>query len=149
MTLMRCIESLLTRDIMEYPERRKLEDVPSVKSDPAKGNFSRSSALYKTSDPTAEIRYTTDPSQTGKETPMLRRHGVRPHLWLCLLLGSFLTLNPLGLRAAEPPNPPEGLIASSPSTSMPVFELPDANGETVRAAVLQGKVVVVRFWATW
>jgi peroxiredoxin len=32
---------------------------------------------------------------------------------------------------------------------MPVFELPDANGETVRAADLQGKVVVVRFWATW
>jgi hypothetical protein len=80
---------------------------------------------------------------------MLRRHGVRPHLWLCLLLGSFLTLHPLGLRAAEPPNPPEGLIASSPSTSMPVFELPDAHGETVRSAVLQGKVVVVRFWATW
>jgi peroxiredoxin len=32
---------------------------------------------------------------------------------------------------------------------MPVFELPDANGETVRSAELQGKVVVVRFWATW
>ena len=35
------------------------------------------------------------------------------------------------------------------SRSMPVFELPDANGETMRSANLQGKVVVVRFWATW
>jgi len=80
---------------------------------------------------------------------MLRRHAVRPPLWLLLLLGSFLTLSPLDLRAAEQPDPPEGLIAPSPSTSMPVFELPDTNGETVRSAALQGKVVVVRFWATW
>ena len=80
---------------------------------------------------------------------MLRRHAVRPRLWLLLLLGGFLTLSPLGLRAAEQPNPPEGLATPNPSTSMPVFELPDANGETVRSAALQGKVVVVRFWATW
>jgi peroxiredoxin len=32
---------------------------------------------------------------------------------------------------------------------MPVFELPDANGATVRSADLQGKVIVVRFWASW
>jgi len=80
---------------------------------------------------------------------MLRRHEIRLRLWLFLLLGGFLALSPLGLRAAEQPNPPEGLIAPSPSTSMPVFELPDAHSETVRSAALQGKVVVVRFWATW
>jgi peroxiredoxin len=32
---------------------------------------------------------------------------------------------------------------------MPVFELPDANGATVRSVDLQGKVIVVRFWASW
>jgi peroxiredoxin len=32
---------------------------------------------------------------------------------------------------------------------MPGFELPDANGATVRSTDLQGKVVVMRFWATW
>jgi peroxiredoxin len=32
---------------------------------------------------------------------------------------------------------------------MPEFELPDTNGATLRSAALQGKVVVVRFWATW
>jgi cytochrome oxidase Cu insertion factor (SCO1/SenC/PrrC family) len=80
---------------------------------------------------------------------MMRRHQVRPRLGLLLLLGGLLTLNPLDLRAAEPPTPPEGLAAPSPSTSLPVFELPDANGETIRSADLQGKVVVVRFWASW
>jgi len=80
---------------------------------------------------------------------MMRGRAVQAHLWLLLLLGGLLTLNPLGLRAAEQSTPPEGLTAPSPSTSMPVFELPDANGETVRSADLQGKVVVVRFWASW
>ena len=79
---------------------------------------------------------------------MIRRYNGQ-HLRLCLLLGILLTLSPLSLRAAEQPNPPEGLTVSSPSTSMPVFELPDANGETVRSADLRGKVIVVRFWATW
>ena len=79
---------------------------------------------------------------------MIRRFE-RQYLGLRLLLGMLLTLSPLSLRAAEQPNPPEGLTAPSPSTSMPVFELPDANGETVHSADLQGKVIVVRFWATW
>jgi cytochrome oxidase Cu insertion factor (SCO1/SenC/PrrC family) len=80
---------------------------------------------------------------------MMRERAVRPRLWLLLLFGSLLTLSPLDFHAAEQPNPPEGLTVPSPSASMPMFELPDANGETVRSADLQGKVVVVRFWATW
>ena len=79
---------------------------------------------------------------------MIRRYK-RQHLGLFLILGILLTLSPLSLRAAEQPNLPEGLTVPSPSTSMPVFELPDANGETVRSVDLQGKVVVVRFWASW
>jgi len=73
----------------------------------------------------------------------------RQHLKLFLILGILLTLSPYSLRAAEQPTLPEGLTVPSPSTSMPVFELPDANGETVHSADLQGKVIVVRFWATW
>jgi len=79
---------------------------------------------------------------------MIQRYK-RQHLRLFLILGILLILSPLGLHAAKQPNPPEGLATPSPSTSMPMFELPDANGETVRSADLQGKVVVVRFWATW
>jgi peroxiredoxin len=33
--------------------------------------------------------------------------------------------------------------------SLPAFELPDANGTPIRSADLQGKVMVVRFWASW
>jgi cytochrome oxidase Cu insertion factor (SCO1/SenC/PrrC family) len=71
------------------------------------------------------------------------------YLMLFLLLGIFLTLSPLFAPAAGSPTLPEGLVAPSQSTSMPEFELPDASGETVRSAALQGKVVVVRFWASW
>lgn len=79
---------------------------------------------------------------------MIRRYEAQ-HLRLFLLLGILLTLISLRLRAAEQPNPPEGLTAPTPSTSIPMFELPDANGATIRSADLQGKVIVVRFWATW
>ena len=80
---------------------------------------------------------------------MMRGHTVQARSWLLLLLGALLTLSPMGLRAAELPTPPEGLTVPSPSASMPVFELPDAHGETIRSADLQGKVVVVRVWASW
>ena len=45
MTLMRCIESLLTRDIIEYAERRKLEDARDVKSDHTRWNVSPRTAV--------------------------------------------------------------------------------------------------------
>jgi len=80
---------------------------------------------------------------------MMRRCAGQPRLWLVLLLGGLCALHPLGLRAAEQPTPPEGLTALGQPTSMPAFELPDPNGETVRSASLQGKVVIVRFWASW
>jgi cytochrome oxidase Cu insertion factor (SCO1/SenC/PrrC family) len=79
---------------------------------------------------------------------MIRRYEAQ-RLRLFLLLGILLTLNPLRLWAAEQPTLPEGLTAPSASTSMPAFELPDGNGATIRSADLRGKVIVVRFWATW
>ena len=80
---------------------------------------------------------------------MMRRYTVQLRLWLLLLLGGLLTLHPLGLRAAEQPTPPEGLAPQSQLTPMPVFELPGPDGQPVRSEDLRGKVVVVRFWATW
>ena len=79
---------------------------------------------------------------------MIRRYEGQ-YLRLLLLLGVLLTLSSLPTHAAGSAALPEGLVAPNQSTSMPEFELPDANGETVRSADLQGKVVVVRFWATW
>ena len=79
---------------------------------------------------------------------MIWRYAGQPPR-LCLFLGMLLTLSSLLAHATGSPTLPEGLTAPDQSMSMPVFELPDANGATVRAADLQGKVVVVLFWASW
>ncbi len=80
---------------------------------------------------------------------MRRQREVPSRLGLFLLLGLLLTLRPLHAPAADSPTLPEGLAAPEQSTSMPVFELPDPDGHPVRSADLQGKVAVVRFWASW
>ena len=80
---------------------------------------------------------------------MIRQREVRSCLGLFLLLGLLLTLSPLRMPAAEAPKLPEGLAAPGQSTPMPGFELPDPDGNPVRSEGLLGKVVVVRFWATW
>ena len=73
-------------------------------------------------------------------------------LWgfLLLLVGALVALglvqtNAIGGNAA----PPAGLIAVSSATPMPAFQLRAVDGSTASSADLRGKVVVVRFWATW
>ena len=80
---------------------------------------------------------------------MKRQREGPSRLGLCLLLGFLLTLSPLPTPAADAPTLPEGLAAPAQATAMPVFELPDPASNPVRSADLQGKVVVVRFWASW
>ncbi len=63
---------------------------------------------------------------------------------IALLLGSSA-----GIATAKPVAPPPGLGEVKPDTPMPTFSLPSVNGETFDSSKLQGKVVVVRFWATW
>ncbi len=52
-------------------------------------------------------------------------------------------------RADDAPTPPPGLTAVSQPKPMPSFSLPALDGKTVDSTSLQGKVTVVRFWATW
>lgn len=70
-------------------------------------------------------------------------------LWFILLLGSFLAVSPPSGQAADQAALPTGLAAPGTVIPMPTFELPTPHGEPLRSASLQGKVVVVRFWATW
>jgi cytochrome oxidase Cu insertion factor (SCO1/SenC/PrrC family) len=72
-------------------------------------------------------------------------------VWLALLmLSAAWVLGMVEAPAAGPAlPPPSGLATPGQPTPMPDFSLPGVNGTTIRSADLQGKVVVVRFWATW
>ena len=78
----------------------------------------------------------------------LKRAG-RAWIWLGLLAVTLLALHPMHADAADGPALPQGMQAPSQPITIPAFELPDPDGNIVRATDLQGKVVVVRFWATW
>jgi cytochrome oxidase Cu insertion factor (SCO1/SenC/PrrC family) len=70
--------------------------------------------------------------------------------WPLFLLAFVLTLGLMASDArAEQATPPQGLVAVDSSVPMPEFSLPSLDGAPVNSAGLQGKVVVVRFWATW
>jgi cytochrome oxidase Cu insertion factor (SCO1/SenC/PrrC family) len=71
---------------------------------------------------------------------------------LCMLLVAGMAVL-LGARAggaaAEVVAPPMGLGEVQSATPMPTFSLPSVHGQTFDPSTLRGKVVVVRFWATW
>jgi hypothetical protein len=70
--------------------------------------------------------------------------------WALFSLALILTLGLIGSDArGDQAVPPQGLVAVDSSVSMPEFSLPSLGGAAVNSAALQGKVVVVRFWATW
>ena len=77
------------------------------------------------------------------------RRRVWKRLGLCLLLGIGLAWGGLPAQAADPLPLPAGLTAPPQPTRLPTFSLPGVNDTTVQAADLHGKVVVVRFWASW
>ena len=82
---------------------------------------------------------------------MIGREKVSMCLWLTLLsLTAILLCHSPGARAAETvATPPPGLVTPGLSAPMPAFRLEAVSGATVQATDLLGKVVVVRFWATW
>jgi hypothetical protein len=82
---------------------------------------------------------------------MTKTPKVHVQVWLALTLCSILlVLGSKGMHVrADPSAPPPGLAIPRQATPMPDFSLPDVDGATVHAADLQGKVIVVRFWATW
>jgi cytochrome oxidase Cu insertion factor (SCO1/SenC/PrrC family) len=41
------------------------------------------------------------------------------------------------------------MAAPQQPTKLPDFELPNVNGGTLKSADMKGKVIIIRFWATW
>lgn len=78
----------------------------------------------------------------------LTRAG-RAWIWLGLIAATVLALHPMQVHAADGPAVPSGMQAPSEAVTLPTFELDGPHGSLVRAAELEGKVVVMRFWATW
>lgn len=60
-------------------------------------------------------------------------------------------LSPATIAAAaeSPFTGPTKLVAPAQPATMPEFALADVRGGTLRASDMQGKVIVIRFWATW
>jgi hypothetical protein len=81
----------------------------------------------------------------------MRRLQIQVKSWFAVVMwGVLLTLGGTAMSvAADPLTPPPGLAAPEQPISMPAFSLEDTNGATVHSADLQGKVAVLRFWATW
>jgi cytochrome oxidase Cu insertion factor (SCO1/SenC/PrrC family) len=82
---------------------------------------------------------------------MTARPQVQIPGWLAVVIGGvLLTLGSMATSGvADSLTPPLGLSAPAQPSPIPTFSLVDSNGTTVRSADLQGKVVLVRFWATW
>jgi hypothetical protein len=80
---------------------------------------------------------------------MYVRHRARRLVWLSLASLTLIVGSTLGTTTGETPEPPMGLAPVEPATPMAAFTLPTLNGGTFDSSALQGKVVVVRFWATW
>jgi cytochrome oxidase Cu insertion factor (SCO1/SenC/PrrC family) len=79
------------------------------------------------------------------------RWNMRKWLWSGLFVVSLgVMLGASGLSwADQPATPPAGLSPLSTPALMPSFNLSSVDGTRFDSAKLQGKVVVVRFWATW
>jgi hypothetical protein len=69
--------------------------------------------------------------------------------WSLIAVIAMLLGSTIAIAAGESREPPMGLAEVKPTAPMPVFKLPGVNGEAFDSSTLQGKVVVVRFWATW
>lgn len=52
--------------------------------------------------------------------------------------------------AQQGPFPRNTVLAAPPSpTKVPDFEFANLNGGTLKSSEMKGKVIIIRFWATW
>jgi cytochrome oxidase Cu insertion factor (SCO1/SenC/PrrC family) len=80
---------------------------------------------------------------------MKRIPGLGRPMWVLALALALSGYAAVDVAQGGSPEPPLGLGAVQPATPMPSFKLPRLNGDLFDSSTLQGKVVIVRFWATW
>jgi len=66
------------------------------------------------------------------------------HWLLCIALVGLV-----GCQSASPHEPTRHIAAGEIGSSLPTFSVKDLQGRSVSSADLQGKVVLIDFWATW
>jgi cytochrome oxidase Cu insertion factor (SCO1/SenC/PrrC family) len=77
------------------------------------------------------------------------RRQQRRLAWVSLVSLVLMVGLPRATALGEMPEPPMGLAAVKPAVPMAAFSLPSLHGSEFASSSLNGKVVVVRFWATW
>jgi hypothetical protein len=77
-------------------------------------------------------------------------------LWYTLVCFGLLTYGLMSLwsgrlasAARQAPPPPAGLAAPAQPLAMPEFRVSAIDGSNMQSADMAGKVIIVRFWATW
>lgn len=68
--------------------------------------------------------------------------------WVAMVL--FAVGGPASAQAADSPFSAHTVMsAPAQPTKMPEFEFANLHGGTLKSADMKGKVIVIRFWATW
>lgn len=80
---------------------------------------------------------------------MKHTRGVSRPVWILMMALTLLGYVAVDIAKSGSPEPPLGLGVVQPAMPMPSFKLPLVNGDLFDSSTLKGKVVVVRFWATW
>lgn len=74
-------------------------------------------------------------------------HCLKKVTWLCLL--ALLLPAHLALAAESLFPRPTVLVAPAAPSRAPDMDLTNLHGGTLKSADTKGKVVIIRFWATW
>jgi cytochrome c biogenesis protein CcmG/thiol:disulfide interchange protein DsbE len=68
---------------------------------------------------------------------------------LCLLIVAIVGNVPLNALQNTTPLPATGFISIGARRPAPAFDLPDANGKSLKLSAFKGKVLLLDVWATW
>lgn len=77
------------------------------------------------------------------------QRGIAKWLFLMAMGGVLVMTSTETVAASRQPVLPAGLTAPAQPTTMPDFQLPQVNGTMFHTADVRGKIVLMRFWATW